>query len=104
MMDQAPAFMLVVPVFASLVLTLIGPLGHRTAYGLLIGSIAVSLAAALATLFQVVKTGQAVHYHMGDWMPPMGIELVIDHLSAGVLVMISFCALLTAIYSMHTAR
>ncbi len=104
MMDQAPAFMLVVPVFASLVLTLIGPLGHRAAYGLLIIAIAVSLAAALATLVQVVQAGQAVHYRMGDWMPPMGIELVIDHLSAGVLVLISACALLTAIYSMHTAR
>jgi len=59
MMDQAPALMIVVPVFASLVLTLIGPLGHRAAYGLLLISIAVSLAAALATMVQVVQAGQA---------------------------------------------
>jgi multicomponent Na+:H+ antiporter subunit D len=104
MMDQAPALMIVVPVFASLVLSLIGPFGHRAAYGVLIVSIAGSLAAALATLAQVVQTGQAVHYRMGDWFPPMGIELVIDHLSGGVLVLISASALLTAIYSMHTAR
>jgi multicomponent Na+:H+ antiporter subunit D len=104
MMDHAPILMIVLPVFASLALTLIGPLGHRTAYGLLIFSIAGSLAAALATLVQVVQAGRAVHYRMGDWFPPMGIELVIDHLSAGVLVMISGCALLTGIYSMHTAR
>ncbi|MCF8091427.1 MAG: CoA-disulfide reductase [Desulfotignum sp.] len=104
MIDHAPVLMIVLPVFASLVLTLAGPLGHRAAYGLLILSIAGSLAAALATLVQVVEAGRPVHYHMGDWMPPMGIELVIDHLSAGILVMISGCALLTAIYSMHTAR
>ena len=104
MMDQAPVLMIVVPVFASLVLTLIGPLGHRAAYGLLLISMAGSLSAALATLVRVVQTGQAVHYRMGDWAPPMGIELVIDHLSAGILVLISACALLTAIYSMHTAR
>ena len=104
MMDHAPVLMIVLPVFASLALTLIGPLGHRAAYGLLILSIAGSLAAAMATLMQVVQAGRAVQYRMGDWMPPMGIELVIDHLSAGVLVMISGCALLTAIYSMHTAR
>jgi multicomponent Na+:H+ antiporter subunit D len=96
--------MIVIPVFASLVLTLIGPLGHRTAYGLLIVSIAGSLAATMATLVQVVQAGRTIHYRMGDWIPPMGIELVIDHLSAVVLVMISGCALLTAVYSMHTAR
>ncbi len=104
MMDQAPVLMIVLPVFASLLLTLIGPLGHRAAYGLLILSIAGSLAAAMATLALVVRAGHAVQYRMGDWVPPMGIELVIDHLSAGVLVLISGCALLTAIYSMHTAR
>ena len=104
MMDQAPVLMIVVPVFASLVLTLIGPLGHRAAYGLLLISMAGSLSAALVTLVRVVQTGQAVHYRLGDWAPPMGIELVIDHLSAGILVLISACALLTAIYSMHTAR
>ncbi|HSL60997.1 MAG TPA: monovalent cation/H+ antiporter subunit D family protein [Desulfotignum sp.] len=104
MTDQAPALMILVPVFASLALTLIGPLGHRAAYGLLIVSIAISLASALATMVQVVQTGQSVHYRMGDWIPPMGIELVIDHLSAVVLVLISACALLTAVYSMHTAR
>ena len=104
MIDQAPVLMIVVPLFASLVLTLIGPLGHRPAYGLLLVSIAVSLAAAIAVMIQVVQTGQAVHYRMGGWAPPMGIELVIDHLSAGVLVLISSCALLTGIYSMHTAR
>ena len=104
MMDQAPALMIVVPVFASLLLTLIGPLGHRPAYGLLIVSVAVSLAAALAVMIQVVQTGETIHYRMGGWAPPMGIELVIDHMSAGVLVLISACALLTGIYSMHTAR
>ncbi|MEX1302277.1 MAG: proton-conducting transporter membrane subunit [Desulfotignum sp.] len=104
MMDQIPALMIVLPVFASLVLTLIGPLGHRTAYGLLIFSTAGSLAAALTTMIQVLHEGRAIHYRMGDWIPPIGIELVIDHLSALVLVMISGCALLTAVYSMHTAR
>ncbi len=104
MMEQAPVLMIVVPVFASLALTLIGPLGHRAAYGLLVVSTAGSLTGALATLAQVVQAGRAVHYRMGDWFPPLGIELVIDHLSAGVLVMISGCALLTAVYSLHTAR
>ncbi len=104
MMDQAPVLMIVVPVFASLALTLIGPLGHRAAYGLLIASLSLSLTASLAMLVQVVQTGRAVHYRMGDWMPPMGIELVIDHLSAGVLALVGTCSLLTAIYSLHTAR
>ncbi|MBF0199997.1 MAG: CoA-disulfide reductase [Desulfamplus sp.] len=103
MMDQTPVFIIAIPLFASLLLTLIGPLGPRVAYGLLIGALSLSLGASLATMVRVVQTGQAIHYYMGDWLPPMGIELVIDHLSAAVLVMIGVCALLSGIYSMHTA-
>ncbi len=40
MMDHAPVLMIVLPVFASLALTLIGPLGHRAAYGNTVLSIA----------------------------------------------------------------
>ncbi len=103
MIDQAPALIVIIPLFVSLLLTLSGPLGPRFAYGLLLAGMAGSLIFSLLALGQVVGDNQAIHYRMGDWRPPMGIELVIDHLSGVVLVLVSACALLTAIYSLRTA-
>lgn len=104
MMDQAPILIIIIPLFASLFLTLVGPLGPRFAYGLLIAALAGSLGCSLLSLGLVLDGNQAVHYRLGDWPPPLGIELVIDHLSGVVLVLIAGCALLTAIYSLRTAE
>ncbi|MDZ7640561.1 MAG: proton-conducting transporter membrane subunit [Desulfurivibrio sp.] len=103
MIDQAPILIIIIPLVAALLLTLTGSLGDRWAYGLLIAALAASLGCALAALAAVLDGNQAVHYRLADWPPPLGIELVIDHLSGVVLVLIAGCALLTAIYSRHPA-
>lgn len=104
MIDQAPVLIVATPLFTALLLILVTPLGPRFAYGLLTCSMAATLTAALATLGLVLEGNQAVHYRMGNWAPPMGIELVVDHLSGVVLVLVAGCALLTAIYSLRTAE
>ncbi|MFH7326956.1 complex I subunit 5 family protein [Desulfurivibrio sp. C05AmB] len=104
MIDQAPILIIAVPLFAALLLTVAGPLGPRFAYGFLISALAASLLFSLISLGLVMADNQAVHYYLGDWPPPLGIELVIDHLSGLVLVLVSGCALLTAIYSLRTAQ
>jgi multicomponent Na+:H+ antiporter subunit D len=104
MMDQAPILIIIIPLFAALFLTLVGPLGPRFSYGLLIAALAGSLGFSLLSLGLVLDGNQAVHYRLADWRPPLGIELVIDHLSGVVLVLIAGCALLTAIYSLRTAE
>lgn len=40
-----------------------------------------------------------IHYALGGWAPPFGIEYVIDAASATVLVLVSGIALLTALYA-----
>ncbi|HET97992.1 MAG TPA: monovalent cation/H+ antiporter subunit D family protein [Desulfurivibrio alkaliphilus] len=104
MIEQAPALIVIIPLLAALLLIPATPLGPRFAYGLLVTALAATLAAALATLNLVMVANEAVHYRMGDWLPPHGIELVIDHLSGVVLVLVSGCALLTAIYSRQSAE
>lgn len=103
MIDQAPVLIVIIPLFAALLLTLAGPLGPRFAYGTLVVSLAGSLLAALAVLRQVMGGEHLIRYQLGDWPPPMGIELAIDNLNAIVLVMVAGCALLTAVYSLRTA-
>ncbi len=104
MIDQVPALIIIIPLFASLFLTLVGSLGHRFSYILLIAALAATFACSLLTLGLVVDDNQTIQYRMGDWPPPLGIELVIDHLSGVVLVLIAGCALLTAMYSLHPAK
>ena len=50
-------------------------------------------------VLQMVSEGTTV-YSMGGWDPPHGISLVVDALSAPVLLLISAMAVLTVIYGM----
>lgn len=55
---------------------------------------------SVGLLLQVVANGgEAIHYWMGDWMPPLGIEFVVDPINGVIVTMITFVALCSAIYS-----
>jgi multicomponent Na+:H+ antiporter subunit D len=59
--------------------------------------ILVTLAAVGISVFNVsriIQVGAPIHYHMGGWLPPLGIEYVLDHLSAFVMLVINSVALL----------
>jgi multicomponent Na+:H+ antiporter subunit D len=45
-----------------------------------------------------------IHYRLGSWAPPFGIEYVVDHLNAMMLVLISTIALVVAIYSKRSVE
>lgn len=61
-------------------------------------TLAASAVCAVITLGRVIKEG-VIHYYLGNWSPPWGIEYVIDHLNAMMLVLVSVTALIVAIYS-----
>jgi multicomponent Na+:H+ antiporter subunit D len=48
--------------------------------------------------------GGTVHYYIGNWAPPWGIEYVIDHLGAFMVVIISSMSLFAAIYAKKTVE
>ena len=55
---------------------------------------------SVGLLLQTVEDGgKAIHYWFGNWAPPLGIEFVVDPINGAIVVMITFIALLTAIYS-----
>lgn len=55
-------------------------------------------------IFKSVTTGGTIHYWLGGWEPPWGIEYYIDHLNAFMLVLVSFLGLFTAIYAKRTVE
>ena len=103
MTSQAPILILAIPLLMAFGISLLGGLHRKLAFGLLVAAMAGSFTMALITFGAVLASDAPVHYQLGNWPPPIGIELVIDYLSGLVLVVVSGCALLTALYSYHTA-
>ncbi|MBM3941173.1 MAG: NADH/ubiquinone/plastoquinone (complex I), partial [SAR202 cluster bacterium] len=72
------------------------------AFPLAAGGIAVSAAASVAVLLEVIDGG-AVSYRLGGWPPPQGIELVIDEAGAFVAGVIALVALVVVVGTRRTA-
>ncbi|MFQ5975042.1 MAG: monovalent cation/H+ antiporter subunit D family protein [Candidatus Hydrothermarchaeales archaeon] len=64
----------------------------------MLAAIAFSFYAAVSMLMTVMATGP-IHYYVGNWDPPWGIEIVVDYLSAFMALMVTGVGLLIAIYS-----
>jgi multicomponent Na+:H+ antiporter subunit D len=101
---QTPILILLAPLFSGILITIFAQKSKNVAFFLLILGMVGSFSAACNVLLQVLQGSGPIHYRLGDWPPPFGIELVIDHLSGMVLFMVSGAALLTAIYSKHTVE
>lgn len=104
MAEQLPILILIIPLLTAFVISLFGAKRDTLAFGLLVAAMAGSFYAAVRLLLMVLQTGRPIHYRLGGWPPPFGIELVIDHLSGLVLCMVAGCALLTAVYSRRPVR
>jgi multicomponent Na+:H+ antiporter subunit D len=57
-----------------------------------------AFATAIALVVRVM-TGGTIHYHLGGWPPPWGIEYVIDPMSAFMLLIVSGIGAVTMIYA-----
>lgn len=100
--DQFPILALAIPLLMAFAITLFAQRSRVMAFWMLIIAMCGAFLASVNTLGLVLSTNAPIHYRLGDWAPPFGIELVIDHLNAMVMVVVSGCALLTAFYSQKT--
>ena len=99
MIQHCPVLIVLLPLTAALLCLLFSKFNKNLGSWLVIGSIAGSLACSLQVLHQTLTSGEAIHYWMGNWEPPLGIEFVIDPLSAVMAVLITFISLMVAVYS-----
>jgi len=96
--EQTPVLIVIIPLMAALVTPLLGWIRKDICYPWVILALFVSVMSSATVLNRVIHEG-IIHYHMGNWLPPWGIEYVIDHLNAMMLVLVSGTAFLVAIYS-----
>jgi len=98
MMLQAPVLIVVIPLMFTFVALILGLWKKGLCYPIVLIALSLSFLATLQTLNIVITSG-IIHYRLGNWNPPWGIEYVVDYLNAFVLPVISFVAIMVAIYS-----
>jgi len=98
MVPQSPALVVVVPLIFAFLTLAFGWWRKGFCYPLTLIALTVSFLASLHSLYTVVTTG-TIHYYLGTWEPPWGIEYVVDHLNGFILVIVSFVSLMVAISS-----
>ncbi len=87
-----------IPLMSSYAIPLIGWRWRGSAFFIALAAISASMVCSFILLYIVLTQG-TIHYHLGGWLPPWGIEYVIDPLSGfmGVVVcVISFLVTLSS--------
>ena len=96
--DHFPVLVIVISLLSAFTILVAGWWNKKTCLPISLATISVQLLLAFFILHQVVTRG-TIHYWLGGWAPPWGIEYVIDAFNAYVLVIVLFICLLTAIYA-----
>ncbi|MGE0493978.1 MAG: complex I subunit 5 family protein [Vulcanimicrobiota bacterium] len=98
-MSHLPVLLVVVPLLSAFAAHLAGLwLGQRAAYPLAQAALTAEVAIALGAAQQAIEHG-AVHYHVSGWPMPLGIELIVDGLSALMTVLIAVLAWVSLLHS-----
>ncbi len=96
-------FVMVAPLLSSLAVNLLGRNSRQWIAPLVLGSLAFSVFGSIIIMARVLGQG-TIRYTVGNWQPPFGIELVVDPLSALMMVLISVVALLASFSSLKSVE
>ena len=103
MIAQTPILIVVIPLLSALLCPLIGLWRKEGCYFWAVFSLSLHCLASVNTLVTVLESG-TINYYLGNWSPPWGIEVVVDHFGAFVVVIVSFMSLFAAIYAKRTVE
>ncbi|HKI82326.1 MAG TPA: proton-conducting transporter membrane subunit, partial [Pseudodesulfovibrio sp.] len=93
-----PVLIPIIYLASALLLPLFGLWKKRTAYWIAFLAILADASVACWGLLQVITNG-TIHYRLGDWAPPIGIEYILDPLSAFMAAVIGIIALMVIIFA-----
>jgi multicomponent Na+:H+ antiporter subunit D len=103
LIEQFPVLVVTVGVFSAYTILLAGWLNRRSCFYICLATILAQLVMAIFILRHVLMVG-IIHYWLGGWRPPWGIEYVVDALNAYVLVIVLFIGLIGALYSKRSVE
>ncbi|WP_237607519.1 monovalent cation/H+ antiporter subunit D family protein [Roseimaritima sediminicola] len=99
--SQLPVLLIVLPLMTAPLCVLLG--GRRLAYLLALTVSACVFGISLALMARVLQSGP-IHYDIGGWQPPYGIEYVVDYLSGFVMLFVSAIAAIVLAYAPRTVE
>ena len=97
--EHYPVLIIVISMLSAFTILIAGWLNKKACLPISLATIFVQLLLAFSILHHVVITREPIHYWLGGWAPPWGIEYVVDAFNAYVLVIVLFICLLTVIYA-----
>lgn len=98
MAEHSAILIVVLPLFVALLNITVGLWNRSLCYPLVVATLGVCVLLSLNVMDSVTDTGR-IHYHLGGWAPPWGIEYVIDHLNAFIALIVSFISFIVAVSS-----
>lgn len=98
MSQHFPVLIAVLPLAAALISPLLSYINRNLGKWLVLTAIGGSFISAVNVLLTVLSTGTPIHYYMGDWPAPIGIEFVLDPLNATLATLVTFVALMVGVY------
>ena len=98
-----PILIILVPLITAFFIPIIGWWRRDLCYPLVIVALSVSTLSSVFILY-LVEEGGTIHYYLGSWDPPWGIEYVIDHLNAFMAIIVSAISLIVALSSKRSVE
>lgn len=103
MVRNAPALIPVIYLTACLLIALTKIKYRQYAYPMAVAAGTLASAVSVGMLVHVIRYG-SLHYHFGGWIPPIGIEYVVDPLSGFVLMVINIVATVVLVHSLNVNK
>jgi multicomponent Na+:H+ antiporter subunit D len=98
-----PVLAVIIPLIAGFLTPIVGWIDRRIPWYWVIFAMFVVLLVTGNNLLTVINSG-TIHYKLGGWDPPFGIEYVIDLLNGFVCLIIAFIGLMVSIYSKESLK
>ena len=96
--EQFPVLIVTTGVFSAYTILIAGLVNRKSCFFISFATIFSHLILSFFILHHVLTVG-TIHYWLGGWRPPWGIEYVVDGLSAYILVIVLFLSLMSVLYS-----
>ncbi|RZN37375.1 MAG: monovalent cation/H+ antiporter subunit D family protein [Methanophagales archaeon ANME-1-THS] len=96
--EQFPVLIVTTGVFAAYTILIAGLVNRKSCFFISFATILSHLILSFFILHHVLTVG-TIHYWLGGWRPPWGIEYVVDGLNAYILIIVLFLSLMSVLYS-----
>ncbi len=93
MESNIPILLFLIPFLSAMIAAIVGWFVANAARWITVGALAATAALSVVALIRVLADG-TLHTHLGGWPPPIGIEVLLDPLSAFIGAVIAVVALI----------